>query len=69
MDQLVRAFTAAGDKIVVKPAKAKTKKGTRLFEHGDPTCVGASGDQDSGGGRCPIAPGGHMPHAPSCRDW
>ena len=30
MDQLVRAFTAAGGKIVVKPAKAKTKKGTRL---------------------------------------
>ena len=29
MDQLVRAFTAAGGKIVVKPAKAKTRKGTR----------------------------------------
>jgi transcriptional regulator with XRE-family HTH domain len=29
MDQLVRAFTAAGGKIVVRSAKAKTKKGTR----------------------------------------
>jgi predicted XRE-type DNA-binding protein len=27
MDQLVRAFTAAGGKIAVKTAKAKTKKG------------------------------------------
>ncbi|MDA1052691.1 MAG: XRE family transcriptional regulator [Planctomycetota bacterium] len=27
LDQLVRAFTAAGGKIVVKSAKAKTKKG------------------------------------------
>lgn len=27
MDQLIRAFTAAGGKIVVKSAKAKNKKG------------------------------------------
>jgi hypothetical protein len=27
MDQLVRAFTAAGGKIVVKTAKAKVRKG------------------------------------------
>ena len=29
LDQLVRAFTAAGGKIVVKTAKAKVKKGQR----------------------------------------
>jgi predicted XRE-type DNA-binding protein len=29
MDQLVRAFTAAGGKIVVKTAKAKAKKGQK----------------------------------------
>ncbi len=31
MDQLVRAFAAAGGKIVVKAAKAKAKKGTRTL--------------------------------------
>lgn len=32
MDQLVRAFTAAGGKIVVKAVKAKVKKGQRIAD-------------------------------------
>lgn len=35
MDQLVRAFTAAGGKIKVKTAKAKTSKGQRSSNRND----------------------------------